>query len=132
MIASASRQQRQMQKRMLTTPPVDLDRPERSVAPTAHGAAARPKRHWRTRVDPFAAVWPTIATWLEADPTRTARQQLQRLRDEGLGDFPARHLRTLQRRIQAWRLAQQSMESSKSVRIDMMNPSSYHSSNCRD
>jgi hypothetical protein len=109
MIAAASRQQRQMQKRMPTTLPVDLDRPESSLAPTALGAAARPKRHWRTRVDPFATVWPTIAIWLEANPTRTARQQLQRLRDEGLGEFPAHQLRTLQRRIQAWRRAQQSM-----------------------
>jgi hypothetical protein len=44
-------------------------------------------------------------SWLEAEPGRTARQLLQRLRDEGLGEFPERHVRTLQRRIKAWRRA---------------------------
>lgn len=88
--------------------------PRRAIAgPTLEAVPAAPPRRagpppprsWRTRADPFDGVWPHLVSWLEADPGRTARQLLQRLRDEGLGAFPERHLRTLQRRVKAWRRA---------------------------
>ena len=45
---------------------------EGEVRPT-HRQTPRPKRHWRTRKDSFATVWPTIRGWLEAEPGRTPR-----------------------------------------------------------
>jgi len=83
----------------------DLDRSARGLAAPARRAVPKPPRHWRTRVDPFAEVWPRVVTWLEAEPGQTAKLLLRRLQDEGLGEFPARQLRTLQRRIRAWRRA---------------------------
>jgi hypothetical protein len=63
---------------------------------------ARPARYWRTRADPLAAVWPTLIRWLEAEPAQTAVALLHRLRAAG-GALPDRSLRTLQRRLRAWR-----------------------------
>lgn len=75
---------------------------EGEVRPT-HRRVPRPKRHWRTRADPFATVWPTIRGWLEAQPERTASELLHRLQLQQLGTFPDSQLRTLQRRVKAWR-----------------------------
>jgi hypothetical protein len=72
------------------------------VRPT-HRQATRPKRHWRTRKDPFATVWPTIRGWLEAQPERTAKDLFMRLQLQQIGTFPDSQLRTLQRRVKAWR-----------------------------
>jgi hypothetical protein len=89
----------------------DLDRFLRSLAtawmdgevrPT-HRAGTKPARHWRTREDPFDGVWPQIATWLETEPDRTAKELLERLQAEKPGDFAAGQLRTLQRRVKEWR-----------------------------
>lgn len=81
----------------------DQGRPARGLEAPARRGAAKPPRHWRTRADPFDDVWPQVVTWLEAEPDHAATQLLQRLRDEGLGEFPDRQLRTLQRRINVWR-----------------------------
>ncbi len=61
------------------------------------------KRHWRTRADPFAQVWPRIRAWLDVEPDRTAKELLERLHREYPGQFSDGSLRTLQRRVQAWR-----------------------------
>ena len=63
----------------------------------------RASRHWRTRKDPFEAVWPTILGWLEAEPDQTARELLVRLQQAHDECFPDRQLRTLQRRVKQWR-----------------------------
>lgn len=68
-----------------------------------HRAEPKPRRTWRTRKDPFEAVWPRIVTWLESEPDATAKRLLQRLQSEAPGAFPDRLLRTLQRRVKAWR-----------------------------
>ncbi len=60
-------------------------------------------RWWRTRVDPFAAVWTLVQERLTADPTRTAKDLFDQLQPEHPGRFPAMQLRTLQRRVQQWR-----------------------------
>lgn len=53
--------------------------------------------------DPFDEVWPGLVAWLEVEPDRMAKELLQRLRTEGLGEFPDGQLRTLQRRVKEWR-----------------------------
>jgi transposase len=58
---------------------------------------------WRTREDPFASDWPWVVGELERDPALQARTLFEIL----LGTHPERYgpgqLRTLQRRIAAWR-----------------------------
>jgi hypothetical protein len=70
-----------------------------------HRRTPRPARDWRTRVDPFEAVWPCVRTWLEAEPDRIGRELFVRLQDERPGVFPDGQLRTFQRRVREWRHA---------------------------
>jgi hypothetical protein len=70
-----------------------------------HRAAPKPCRDWRTRKDPFETVWPKLRGWLEAEPDRSALDLLLALQAEQPGVFPAGQLRTLQRRVKAWRSA---------------------------
>lgn len=77
---------------------------EGEVRPT-HRTGPKPARHWRTRSDPFASVWPRVVVWLESEPDRTAKELLARLRDESPETFSHKHLRTLQRRVKEWRRA---------------------------
>ncbi len=72
------------------------------VRPT-HQPPLKTVRHWRTREDPFASVWPRIQEWLEAEPDRTAIEILGRLQGDGQGRFTDGQLRTLQRRVKQWR-----------------------------
>jgi len=74
------------------------------VRPT-HRVKPKARRDYRTRKDPFEAVWPTIRGWLEAEPERTAKELLERLQREQQGAFTDGQLRTLQRRVSAWRAA---------------------------
>lgn len=60
-------------------------------------------RWWRTRPDPFAAVWDEIAACLAAAPERTAKSLFAELQQRYPGQFPDVQLRTLQRRVQVWR-----------------------------
>lgn len=60
-------------------------------------------RWWRTRPDPFAAVWDEVAAWLMAHPERTAKSIFVELQQRYPGQFPDVQLRTLQRRVQVWR-----------------------------
>jgi len=74
------------------------------VRPT-HRSQPKPQRDWRTRKDPFEAVWPRVLAWLESEPDRTGAELLQRLQTEYPGEFSGAHLRTLQRRLKLWRRA---------------------------
>jgi len=60
-------------------------------------------RHWRTRKDPFEAVWYDVLCWLQRDPDVTAKVLFERLQDEYPRRFPDGQLRTLQRRVREWR-----------------------------
>jgi len=75
---------------------------EGEVRPTHH-VEPRSRRYWRTRPDPFEAVWPRVRAWLDVEPDRTAKELLERLQMEYPGQFSQGSLRTLQRRVQAWR-----------------------------
>jgi hypothetical protein len=61
-------------------------------------------RWWRTRVDPFVHSWSLVEDWLRAEPDASPKELLGRLRRALPEEFPSNaQLRTLQRRIQAWR-----------------------------
>jgi len=72
------------------------------VRPT-HQTRPRVRRYWRTRNDPFDAVWPRLRAWFDAEPDRTGKELFQRLQAEYPNQFPDSQLRTLQRRIKEWR-----------------------------
>jgi len=57
----------------------------------------------RARKDPFEQVWPDVLVWLDADPDTTAKALMERLLAEHPDCFHGGQLRTLQRRVQAWR-----------------------------
>jgi len=76
---------------------------EGEVRPTAR---LKPKAiRLRRRPDPFAAVDDRLREWFETEPWRTSRELLDRLQSERPGVYPDRQLRTLQRRVKAWRRA---------------------------
>ncbi|MFM0515614.1 transposase, partial [Paraburkholderia sp. RL17-373-BIF-A] len=76
---------------------------EGEARPT-HRKQPKAKHWWRSRVDPFADAWPLIEGWLIAEPSVPANVLMDRL----TAMFPEAYasqaqLRTLQRRVKAWR-----------------------------
>jgi hypothetical protein len=61
------------------------------------------ERHWRTRQDGFAEVWPEIAAQLSANPGLEAKTLFAALQRQSPERFADGQLRTLQRRIKRWR-----------------------------
>ncbi|MEQ8801019.1 hypothetical protein [Haliea sp.] len=61
----------------------------------------RKSRQWRTRNDPFAAVWDEVAEQLALEPSLQALTLLEWLQERYPGDYPDHLLRTLQRRVKA-------------------------------
>lgn len=73
------------------------------VRPT-HRKRPTAERTWRTRADPFADAWPVVEGWLIAQPTVTAKEMMDRLAAMVPDVYASKaHLRTLQRRVKAWR-----------------------------
>jgi len=60
-------------------------------------------RHWRTRQDPFAEVWEEVAGELGKEPDLQALTLLEWLQERYPDVYPDHLLRTLQRRVKAWR-----------------------------
>jgi len=95
----------------LTHVPADVETFVRSLATAWRDGEVRPThrkrsaaRWWRTRMDPFEETWAKIARWLEREPSVTAKELMHRLTIMMPDVYPtARHLRTLQRRVSAWR-----------------------------
>ena len=58
---------------------------------------------WRTRCDPFAAVWPWVAEQLAVNPGLEAKTLLAALQRLHPDDFADGQLRTLQRQVKRWR-----------------------------
>jgi hypothetical protein len=54
---------------------------------------------WRTRPDPFAAVWPEVEVLLERDGELQAKTVFEELQRRYPGTFQVGQLRTLQRRF---------------------------------
>ena len=61
------------------------------------------ERTWRTREDPFEDVWPEVLIMLQNDPDSTAKTIFETLQKKMDGRFQGGQLRTLQRRVKAWR-----------------------------
>ena len=74
---------------------------EGEVRPTHRKKVA--VRDWRTRQDPFEAVWPPVLKWLEEQPNSQAKDLFLRLQAEFPDLFPNGRLRALQRRVKPWR-----------------------------
>jgi hypothetical protein len=72
------------------------------VRPTHRKRSGGP-RTYRTRVDPFAEVWPQVQQWLNEQPDANAKDLFLRLRETMPDTFPPGQLRTLQRRVRQWR-----------------------------
>jgi hypothetical protein len=60
-------------------------------------------RTWRTREDPFQDLWPELRDLLELNPGLQAKTLFEDLQRRFPGRFPDHQLRTLQRKIKAWR-----------------------------
>ncbi|CAE6712212.1 ISNCY family transposase ISBj12 [Paraburkholderia nemoris] len=77
---------------------------EQGEARPTHRKQPKAKHWWKTRVDPFADVWPVIEAWLIAEPTVAVKELMDRLATM-VPDVYARktQLRTLHRRVNAWR-----------------------------
>jgi hypothetical protein len=58
---------------------------------------------WRTREDPFAAVWEELRRFLEVNPGLQAKTLFGYLQRQYPGRFPDGQLRTLQRKLKTWR-----------------------------
>lgn len=69
----------------------------------APAKSARAPRTYRTRVDPFEAVWPEVEKMLEAAPGLEAKTIFARLQERPDNTFTEGQLRTLQRKIKRWR-----------------------------
>ena len=61
---------------------------------------------WRTRADPFAAHWPEVEALLRSSPALEAKTLFEALQAKYPGRYQDGQLRTLQRRIKAWRAEQ--------------------------
>ena len=69
-----------------------------------HRKQPKAKHWWKTRVDPFADAWPVVEGWLNAEPTVSAKELMMRLAAAVPDVYASQaQLRTLQRRIKAWR-----------------------------
>jgi hypothetical protein len=73
------------------------------VRPT-HRKQPSAKHWWKTRIDPFADAWSTIEGWLIAEPSVSANELMDRLAAMIPDLYASKsQLRTLQRRVSAWR-----------------------------
>lgn len=67
-------------------------------------SAPKPKqKRERRRSDPLVAVAADLRAWFDQEPWRTGRELLERLQTERAGEYPDALLRTVQRRLKAWR-----------------------------
>jgi hypothetical protein len=63
----------------------------------------QPEHNWRTRKDPFEGVWEEVQAWLEVNAGLEAKTLFEDLQRRYPGRYPDGQLRTLQRRVKAWR-----------------------------
>ena len=63
----------------------------------------KPDHTWRTRQDPFIEVWEEVTAKLKINPGLEAKTLFDDLQRRYPGRFADGQLRTLQRRVKAWR-----------------------------
>ncbi len=80
--------------------------PPRRTYRTTKKKLNRAPRWWMTRADAFEDVWGQVKSWLNETPYVATTILLERLQAEYPGKYPDNKLRTLQRRVKAWRLIQ--------------------------
>jgi transposase len=61
---------------------------------------------WRTREDPLAEIWPKAEGMLRQAPELEAKALFEHLMPDGAGALEEKQLRTFQRRVKKWRLAE--------------------------
>ena len=61
-------------------------------------------RTWKTRADPFEAVWPILVERLRQEPKLEAKTLFEELVEEDPDGYTEGQLRTLQRRVKTWRI----------------------------
>jgi hypothetical protein len=66
-------------------------------------STVKAEHSWRTRPDPFTDIWGSVAEKLELNPGLEAKTLFADLQRRYPGRFPDGQLRTLQRRVKAWR-----------------------------
>lgn len=66
-------------------------------------SAVNRERDWRTREDPFDAVWEEIRVKLQVNPGLQAKTLFKDLQRRHVGKYQDGQLRTLQRRVKKWR-----------------------------
>lgn len=69
-------------------------------------AELQAKHTWRTREDPLAGIWPQACAMLEEAPDLEAKMLFEHLLERSPEAAQEQHLRTFQRRVKLWRLAQ--------------------------
>ncbi len=80
------------------------ERSARRIDGAAMLPSQTPRRYWRSRVDPFAAVWDSeIVPLLKGAPNLMAITLLRKLQDDHPDGYPDGVLRTLQRHVRQWR-----------------------------
>lgn len=78
---------------------------ERTGREVESGRRKIEQQHWRTRQDPFAAVWENeLRPMLTNEPALSPTTLLEYLQDKyGIELYPQKRLRTLQRRVKKWK-----------------------------
>ena len=61
-------------------------------------------RDWKTRQDPFEAIWPSVLVLLEVHPKIEAKTLFEEIQRRYPGRFEEGQLRTFQRRVKNWRI----------------------------
>jgi len=83
---------------------MDVKTARKYLASAGLPSERRMERSWRTRPDPFAAVWPQIREQIETNPGLEAKTLFAALQREHPGQFADGQLRTLQRHLKRWRV----------------------------
>jgi len=82
---------------------MDVKTARRYLADGRLPSEVKPERNWRTRPDPFEAVWGEIREQIQTNPGLEAKTIFAALQRKYPSQFADGQLRTLQRQIKHWR-----------------------------
>lgn len=115
---------------------VDIKTARKYIRLGYHIDEPKAERHWRTRQDPFEDVWPELERLLSEHPELQAKSLLDELLRRYPGDYNMGQLRSLQRRLKAWKNAngivtpkpiyfEQIHHAGECLQIDWFHPKSF-------